>query len=87
MSRTDDSQDVDYERVELVWPGKNRPMERVSLPFQTIERVNDVRRSSDAQAELAAARSRFSRARENALVLGGNRVGVIQVRAKRRATT
>ncbi len=55
MPRPDDSQDVDYERVELVWPGKNRPVERVSLPFQTIERVNDVRRSRDAQAHLVGA--------------------------------
>ena len=52
MPCPDCSQDADYERVELVWPGKNRPVERVSLPFQTIERVNDVRRSRGAQAEL-----------------------------------
>ena len=55
MPCPDCSQDVDYERVELVWPGKNRPVERVSLPFQTIERVNDVRRSQDAQAQLVSA--------------------------------
>ena len=42
----------DYERVELVWPGKGRPVDRVSLPFQTIERVNDVRRSRGGQAGL-----------------------------------
>ena len=35
----------DYDRVELVWPGKTTEVERVSLPFQTIERVNDVSRS------------------------------------------
>lgn len=40
----------DYDRVELVWPGKRTEVERVRLPFQTIERVNDVRRSHDAQA-------------------------------------
>ncbi len=50
----------DYERVELVWPGKNKPVERISLPFQTIERVNDVRRSRNRQATL----SRSSRVRE-----------------------
>ena len=54
----------DYERVELVWPGKGKPVERVSLPFQTIERVNDVRRSRDGQAGLAPV-NQFSRAREN----------------------
>ena len=67
MQRPDHSQDTDYDRVELVWPGKNRPVERVSLPFQTIERVNDVRRSWDAQSELVAtsvARSRFSGGKE-----------------------
>ena len=40
----------DYDRVELVWPGKRTEVERVRLPFQTIERVNDVRRSRGAQA-------------------------------------
>ena len=55
MPCPDCSHDADYERVELVWPGKNRPVERVSLPFQTIERVNDVRRSQDAQAQLVGA--------------------------------
>lgn len=35
----------DYDRVELVWPGKRAEVERVRLPFQTIERVNDVRAS------------------------------------------
>ena len=54
----------DYERVELVWPGKGKPVERVSLPFQTIERVNDVRRSRGGQAGLAPV-NQFSRAREN----------------------
>jgi hypothetical protein len=38
----------DYKRVELVWPGKKTEVERVKLPFQVIERVNDVRRSNDA---------------------------------------
>ena len=62
MSCPDCSDTADYERVELVWPGKNKPIERVSLPFQTIERVNDVRRSRADQPELVGA---FSRAREN----------------------
>ena len=55
MPGPENSHDADYERVELVWPGKNRPIEHVSLPFQTIERVNDVRRSRDAQAQLVGA--------------------------------
>ena len=58
MPCPDCSEAQDYERVELVWPGKNKPIERVSLPFQTIERVNDVRRSRSAQAELVGAPSR-----------------------------
>ena len=55
MPCPDCSDNADYERVELVWPGKGKPVERVSLPFQTIERVNDVRRSRSAQAELVGA--------------------------------
>jgi Adenine specific DNA methylase Mod len=42
----------DYKRVELVWPGKRTQVERVKLPFQVIERVNDVRRSERGQAPL-----------------------------------
>jgi adenine-specific DNA-methyltransferase len=42
----------DYRRVELVWPGKKTQVERVKLPFQVIERVNDVRRSERGQAPL-----------------------------------
>lgn len=42
----------DYKRVELVWPGKTTQVERVKLPFQVIERVNDVRRSEGGQATL-----------------------------------
>lgn len=41
----------DYDRVELVWPGKRSEVERVRLPFQTIERVNDARRSRDGQPD------------------------------------
>ena len=41
----------DYDRVELVWPGKRTEVERVRLPFQTIERVNDVRASSASGAQ------------------------------------
>ena len=62
MPCPDCSPNADYERVELVWPGKGKPTERVSLPFQTIERVNDVRRSREGQAGLV---NQFSRAREN----------------------
>lgn len=61
MPCPDCSPSGDYERVELVWPGKGKPVERVSLPFQTIERVNDVRRSRDGQAGLT---THFSRGRE-----------------------
>ena len=60
MPCPDCSDNADYERVELVWPGKGKPVERVSLPFQTIERVNDVRRSRSAQAELVGATTRHS---------------------------
>ena len=42
----------DYDKVELVWPGKTTEVERVSLPFQTIERVNEVSRSAAGQARL-----------------------------------
>src|SRR3990172_7564751 len=42
----------DYRRVELVWPGKKTQVERVKLPFQVIERVNDVRRSEQGQGHL-----------------------------------
>ena len=42
----------DYDRVELVWPGKRTEIERVRLPFQVIERVNDVRRSREGQAPI-----------------------------------
>ena len=62
MPCPDCSPSADYERVELVWPGKGKPVERVSLPFQTIERVNDVRRSREGQAALS---NQSSRAREN----------------------
>lgn len=44
----------DYDRVELVWPGKRTEVERVKLPFQVIERVNDVRRSHDGQGRLSS---------------------------------
>ena len=42
----------DFDRVELVWPGKRTEVERVRLPFQVIERVNDVRRSREGQAPM-----------------------------------
>ena len=45
-------QPKDYDRVELVWPGKRTEVERVRLPFQAIERVNDVRRSREGQAPI-----------------------------------
>ena len=65
MPCPDCSDNADYERVELVWPGKGKPVERVSLPFQTIERVNDVRRSRSAQAELVSATTRHSGIEQN----------------------
>ena len=45
-------QDRDHPGVELVWPGKTTEVQRASLPFQTIERVNEVTRSADGQARL-----------------------------------
>ena len=47
----------DYGRVELVWPGKRAEVERVRLPFQVIERVNDVRRSRERQSPMLTAAS------------------------------
>ena len=45
------TQHTDHDRVELVWPGKTTEVERVSLPFQTIEVVNDSYRTNiDGQA-------------------------------------
>jgi adenine-specific DNA-methyltransferase len=43
---------TNHKRVELVWPGKKTQVERVKLPFQVIERVNDVRRSERGQGHL-----------------------------------
>ncbi len=42
----------DQGRTELVWPGKRTQVERIPLPFQVIERVNDMRRSEGGQAPL-----------------------------------
>ena len=42
----------DYDRVELVWPGKRTEVERVRLPFQVIERVNDAGRSRGGQSPM-----------------------------------
>ena len=66
----------DYNRVELVWPGKRTEVERVRLPFQTIERVNDVRRSRDGQAPLTGAASHgdgWPEGWRNRLVWGDNK--------------
>lgn len=61
----------DYDRVELVWPGKRTEVERVRLPFQTIERVNDVRRSREGQAPLVNPQADVNGWR-NRLVWGDN---------------
>ena len=45
-------QSKEYDRVELVWPKKRTEVERVRLPFQVIERVNDARRSRGGQAPM-----------------------------------
>lgn len=34
----------EHDRVGLVWPGKTTGVERISLPFQTTERVNEALR-------------------------------------------
>jgi|GEM_PF-5061685 len=39
-------------RIDLVWSGKKTQVERVKLPLQVIERVNDGRRSERSQAHL-----------------------------------
>ena len=38
MAKKQDIQPID--RTELVWPGKRKEVERVELPFQTIETIN-----------------------------------------------
>jgi adenine-specific DNA-methyltransferase len=48
---------IEVTRTELVWPGKydesgkRREVERVSLPFQVIERVNESRATREVRAE------------------------------------
>lgn len=48
---------IEVTRTELVWPGKydengqRREVERVTLPFQVIERVNESRATREARAE------------------------------------
>lgn len=49
----------EHDRVELVWPGKTTEVERVSLPFQTIERVNEVSRSLAGQSRFEGGGVRF----------------------------
>jgi adenine-specific DNA-methyltransferase len=38
MAKKQDIQPID--RTELIWPGKHKEVERVELPFQTIETIN-----------------------------------------------
>lgn len=33
----------DYPRTELVWPGKRTQVERIALPFQVVETINQSR--------------------------------------------
>ena len=51
-----DTREPNHARVEIVWPGKRTAVERVRLPFQVIERVNEVRRSRAGQADLPGTR-------------------------------
>jgi adenine-specific DNA-methyltransferase len=50
---------IEVTRTELVWPGKydengkHRGVERITLPFQVIERVNESRATREARAERA----------------------------------
>lgn len=44
-------------RVELVWPGKRREVDRVVLPFQCIEVVNESRATREAEKAMPLARS------------------------------
>lgn len=48
-----------YERVQLTWPGKRTEVERVRLPFQAIERVNDVRGARGNQGGLLTSESQL----------------------------
>ena len=68
----------DYQRVELVWPGKRTEVERIRLPFQVIERVNDVRRSRDGQAPMLRGATELpdwwpERLARNKLIWGDNK--------------
>lgn len=44
-------------RVELVWPGKRREVDRVVLPFQCIEIVNESRATREAEKAMPLAKS------------------------------
>ena len=67
----------DYDRVELVWPGKRTEVERVRLPFQVIERVNDVRGAQGAQGGLLTSESQrpewWPEGWRNKLIWGDNK--------------
>lgn len=69
----------EFDRVELVWPGKRTKVERVRLPFQTIEHVNDVRASaaSGAQGGLLTSESQlpswWPEGWQNKLIWGDNK--------------
>jgi len=41
--KKEEKQGVEVEKTELVWPGKRKEVERVDLPFQTIETINEPR--------------------------------------------
>jgi len=43
MDRQGENQVSGVDRTELVWPGKRKEVERVELPFQTIETINEPR--------------------------------------------
>lgn len=47
----------DAARVELVWPGKKREVDRVVLPFQQIEIVNESRATREAEKVMPMAKS------------------------------
>ena len=40
MPKKQQNNNQSIDRTELIWPGKRKEVERVELPFQTIETIN-----------------------------------------------
>ena len=73
MKKKQDIQPID--RTELIWPGKRKEVERVELPFQTIETINlprGVRQEELFGKEGWPASRSFSEGWKNRLIWGDN---------------